>query len=326
MAVGTTTNFNLGRNELITEALRILRVISGQQTASGDLITSCSTTLNLMLRAWQADGLHVWTAQNGCLFQVTGQATYNTSADRFCDLDDLVISALGADEASGQTVLTLSSTTGMAADDEIGILLDDGTLQWTTIASVDSSTQVTVDDALTGDASEDAVVYAFTTRLGRIVEINHDDSRIRNMTAATGTATQYNEIPLFPLSRQEYNILSNKTNQGVTTQLYFQALRDSANFTLWPVPNNSINLILFTYYRNLYDFDTPTDFADAPVEWTRTFIWCLAAELGPRFGVPPDRLAEIVARANSMRDNLLGWDDDGYSIRMQPDFHGENPF
>lgn len=326
MAVGTTSDFNLGRNEIITEALRVLRVISGTQTPSGDLITSCSTSLNLLLRAWQADGLHVWTATNGCLFQVEGQASYDTSTDRMCVLEELVIAGLASDHVAGAVVLDLTSTTDMAAADEIGILLDDQTLQWTTIVSVDSGTQVTITDALDGDASADNVVYAFTDRLGRIVEINHDDSRVRNMTAATGTLQQYNETPIFPLSRQEYNILSNKQNTGIPSQIYFQPLRDSAKFTLWPVPNNSVNLVLFTFYRNLLDFDTSTDFPDAPVEWTRTFIWCLAAELGPRFGTPSDRLADIVQRANSMRENLLGWDDDGYSIRMMPDNRGGNPF
>lgn len=324
MTVGTASDFNLGRNEIITEALRELRVIGvNQTTATGNQISMCSTRLNLMMRAWQADGLHVWTQQTGVLFQTASQAQYSTDTDRMCNIDDLVITSLGAAEATGQTVLTVADTTDMTAADEIGILLDDGTMQWTTIVSVDSPTQVTITDALTDDAASGNNVYAFTTRLGKLVKI-YDDIRVRNMT--TGTSTTYNETPVFLFSRQEYNILSNKTNTGLTSQVYFQPLRDKSTFYLWPVPNNAINLVLFTYERNLLDFDTSTNFADAPAEWTRTFVMCLAAEVGNLFGVPQDRLADIVARANSMRENLLGWDNDQYSIRIQPDYRTGYPF
>jgi len=324
MTVGTTSDFNLGQNEIITEVLRELRVIGMAQTASGQQITACSTRLNLMLRAWQADGLHVWTQQTGVLFQIENQAKYSTDTDRLCNIDDLVITSILADEALGQTILSITDTTGMVAGDEIGILLDDQTMQWTTIVTVDSPTQVTVTDALTDDAAAGNNVYAFTTRLGRIVKI-YDDTRVRNMTNGNNN-TQYNETPIFLFSRQEYNILSNKTNTGLTTQIYFQPLRDSSSFWLWPVPNNSQNFILFTYERNLLDFDTPLNFADAPVEWTRTFIMCLAADLCNIFGVPTDRAEQIIAKANSMRENLLGWDNDEYSIRIMPDFRAGNPF
>jgi hypothetical protein len=323
MAVGTTSNFNLGQNEIITEALRECRVIGISQTATGDMISRCSTRLNLIIRSWQADGLHVWTQQTGVMFQVTDQAKYTTDSDRMCNLDDLVITSIGADEATGQTVLTLESTTDMLAGDQIGILLDDQSMQWTTIVSVDSPTQVTITDALTDDAAEGNNVYAFTTQLGKMVKV-YEDIRVRNMTE--GTNNQYNETPIFLFSRMEYNLLSNKTNTGLTTQVYFQPLRDTAAFYLWPVPNNDINLVLFTYERDLLDFDTPTDVADLPAEWTRTLVMCLAAEIGNMFGANLDRLAEITNRANSMRENLLGWDNDEYSVRLTPDFRDGDPF
>lgn len=324
MTVGTTSDFNLGRNEIITEALRELRVIGvNQTTATGNQISMCSTRLNLMMRAWQADGLHVWTQQTGVLFQTASQAQYSTDADRMCNIDDLVITSVATAEVAGATVIGVADSTDMTAADEIGILLDDQTMQWTTIVSVDSPTQVTITTALTDDAASGNNVYAFTTRLGKLVKI-YDDIRVRNMT--TGTSTTYNETPVFLFSRQEYNILSNKTNTGLTSQVYFQPLRDKSTFYLWPVPNNAINLVLFSYERNLLDFDTSTNFADAPAEWTRTFVMCLAAEVGNLFGVPQDRLADIVARANSMRENLLGWDNDQYSIRIQPDYRTGYPF
>lgn len=51
MSVGTTSDFNMGRNEIITEALREIRVIGLGQVASGSQISMCATRLNLMLRS-----------------------------------------------------------------------------------------------------------------------------------------------------------------------------------------------------------------------------------------------------------------------------------
>lgn len=64
MAVSNTFTFSLDRQELIKKALLMLGVISSSQTPTADETTSASNSLNLMLKAWQADGLQLWqTAQ-----------------------------------------------------------------------------------------------------------------------------------------------------------------------------------------------------------------------------------------------------------------------
>lgn len=317
MAVGTTSDFNLGRNEIIKSALRKLRVYNPAQQLSGTFVDIASEALNLLIRSWQADGLHVWTEDTGVVFSDQGVAEYTlatSGGSRSCNLSDLVSTTLSADEASGQTVLSITSTSGMTAADEIGILLDDGTMQWTTIVTVDSSTQVTVTDALTGDAASGNTVYAFTTRLGKLYRV-HDDIRRRDTTN--------NETPIFLFSRQEYNLLSDKTSQGTVNQVYYQPLRSTGKMYVWPTPDNETDLILFTYERDLLDFDTANDTPDLPQEWTRALVWALAAELAPEFGIPMDRMGEIVSRANSLKESILGWDNDVYSIRLQPDYRGD---
>jgi hypothetical protein len=73
-----------------------------------------------------------------------------------------VDSEIKTGEPSGETVIDVDSTTGMLAGDVIGIELDDGTWDWSTIVSVDDADTVTITDVLTDDVAVDNDVV--TTR------------------------------------------------------------------------------------------------------------------------------------------------------------------
>ena len=68
---------------------------------------------------------------------------------------------IGADEATGQTIITVDSSTGMSAEEKIAIVLDIGSLHTTTIGSVTNSTTIVIDDALPSKASKDNRVYTY---------------------------------------------------------------------------------------------------------------------------------------------------------------------
>jgi hypothetical protein len=82
-----------------------------------------------------------------------------------------VETTLSAAEASGQTVISVTSSTGMTAADVVGIKMDDDTIHWSTIASVDSGVQITIDDATDDTAASGNKVYAYTTTAGRPTKI-----------------------------------------------------------------------------------------------------------------------------------------------------------
>jgi hypothetical protein len=60
MALSGDFNFTLNRDAIIKRALLMLGVISANQTPTSSEVTAASNALNLMLKAWQADGLHLW--------------------------------------------------------------------------------------------------------------------------------------------------------------------------------------------------------------------------------------------------------------------------
>lgn len=66
---------------------------------------------------------------------------------------------LTAGEPLGETVMVVGASATMLATDVAGVLLDDGTIHWTTIASVDSGTQITLTNALPSASAAGKAVY-----------------------------------------------------------------------------------------------------------------------------------------------------------------------
>lgn len=63
MALSNSFDFTLQRDALIKRVLLMLGVISATQTPTTEEVASASNALNLMLKAWQADGLQLWQTQ-----------------------------------------------------------------------------------------------------------------------------------------------------------------------------------------------------------------------------------------------------------------------
>lgn len=62
-------------------------------------------------------------------------------------------------EPQAETVMKVGDSTSMLATDIVGVALDSGAIHWTTIASVDSGTQITLTDALPSVAAAGKAVY-----------------------------------------------------------------------------------------------------------------------------------------------------------------------
>ena len=76
MALSNTFTFNLDRDSLIKKALLMLGAIGTGQSPTADEITSASNSLNLMLKAWQADGMQLWQVRTESVTPVAGKNKY----------------------------------------------------------------------------------------------------------------------------------------------------------------------------------------------------------------------------------------------------------
>jgi hypothetical protein len=83
MATSGSINYNQTRNEIITDALSLLGVVSAGGTAKANDITFCSNQLNKMVKAWQAQGVHLWKETEGTITIVTDQYQYTLNSTNF---------------------------------------------------------------------------------------------------------------------------------------------------------------------------------------------------------------------------------------------------
>ncbi len=310
-----STDFNQTRNEIISDALTLLGAIEQGESPNADDNEYAIRQLERMVKHWQGQGIHLWSRREATLFITPSQAAYElgpSSADHAAEDNDIARTTLSADEASGQTVISITSTTDglvtMLASDKVGIVLDDDTIHWTTIATVDSTTQITITVATTGAASSGNFVYAFTNDLGRPLRIV--DARRRDESADQDT-------PILIQSHQEYQRLPNKTEDGETNIIYYHPEHRNSRGTiyLWPRLDTVARTIRISCLLSLQDFDASGNNADLPTEWLDAIVWNLAKRLIPKYGVSGSASAqEIKVGGTTMLDEMLGWDQETVSV------------
>jgi len=76
MATSNSTDFTVDRDTIITEALEICGVLAEGESPSANQITSCSRTLNLLVKALIPDGLHLWKRVQGDITITKGAPSY----------------------------------------------------------------------------------------------------------------------------------------------------------------------------------------------------------------------------------------------------------
>ena len=283
MATSGSTDFTLTRDNIITAALRKLRVVDPNQTANANDITTGAQILNLMVKAWQMDGVSMWLNQEAVLHLAEDGQTYDlgSTGDNFCALTDAGKTQLSAASAASDTTLEVDSDGNAADGDYIGIELDDGSLEWTTINGTPASDVITITTGLTSAAAIDNYVFYYTTKLTRPVEIL--EARIRDV--------DNNDEPLNVVrSIEEFMSITDKTSSGDATDIYLIPTITNSKLYVWPVCDDVTKRIVMTIRRVIEDFDAAANNADIPVECLDAVIWNLALKMAPEYTkfTPPD--------------------------------------
>ncbi len=314
-----STDFNQSRNSIVTDALILLGSMEQGETATAEDSEYAIRQLERMVKHWQGSGIHLWSRREATLFVTPSQAAYElgpSSAAHAAEDNDIVRTTLSADEASGQTVLSITSTTDglvtMLAADKVGVVLDDDTLHWTTIATVDSATQITLSVATTGAAASGNFVYAYTNDLDRPLRIV--DVRRRDESSDQDT-------PIIVQSHEEYQRLPNKAIDGETNITYYHPEHRNARGTihLWPRPDSVARTMRLSCVLPLQDFDASGNNADLPTEWLDCIVWNLAKRLLPSYGASGQASAAMIMQGGTtMLMEMLQWDQEPSSIFFAP--------
>jgi hypothetical protein len=212
---------------------------------------------------------------------------------------------------AGDIALSVASTAGMTAGDFIGIELDDGTRQWTTIDTVNSGVLVTLDAVLNDSAVSGSTVFSYELGIERPMRVL--SSRFADRITAS-------ETPMNKWSRDEYFNQPDKDTAGGADNWYYSPQLGLGELYIWPIAASVRSVLRFTYIKPAPVYGETNDQLIFPSEFFVPLKWHLAAELGPQYGLPDNRQVILETKAATALEKALGHDSEMASLFMQPDF------
>jgi len=298
MATSGSVNFAITRNDILKHALLKIGAIAADETPTNAEYADAAITLNMMLKAW-GSSFYLWGQQQATLFLQSNTHQYALGPSGAHGTHSYTRTTISADEASGQTVLSVTSETGMSASDYINIVLDDGTSHWTTIASVGT---LTVDDALPSAASSGNSVYFYTTKMHRPLRL------IKAYLSDLSTSNQ--DLPVDIIDRDRYFEIYDKTQDSTPNMVYYDPqLTNGQLYTNYEQTNMNEHLKLI-YQRPLEDFDASTDNPDVPQEYYEQLVYGLAIRLAPEYGLESGRRRQLLQEAQLLGIGVMGFYQD----------------
>lgn len=273
MTVSNSHVFTMTRDEIIIEMLELTGTHDLGNTPDAAVVESCARTLNLFLKSWQPKGLFLHTYKSATLFLAKDQQSYLLGPTGDNATESYVETTLTADSAATDTVLTVTSETGMTVGDYIGVVLDDNSLFWDTIASL---APLTLTNGITSAASTGNAVFTYTTKIIRPLTIT-------DVQLLSGGS----ERPLNKTSLSEYKLLANKDTSSVPNNYAYDPQLDNAILYVWPTASDANDKINFSYKKPVDDFTADSDTATAPADW----LQCLT--LGGAYHISPKRMLSI---------------------------------
>ena len=287
MTTSGVVTFSVSRDNIIEDALSDAGVLGvGESVADSDL-QFCARRLNMLVKQWQgkqdfAPGLKMFARKRADLFlsYSTGQYSLGPGATGWAS--SFTQTSLTATAASGAGTLTVASITGISNTDNIAVVRDDGTLQWTTVSGSPSGSTITLAATLGGQASNGAVVYSYPTA-------NQARRPLEILTAVLRDSSN-NDVPLTRLTLEDYEALPTKaqtTSPTDPTGYYYEAqLTNGQLYTDAPAAQDTSKHIHIVYLGSPEDFVAATDTPDYPQEWYLALVTGLAINIAPAYEMP----------------------------------------
>lgn len=340
MASSGTIVFRTNRNEIIEGALRLCKAIDPENTAAvtANQYTNASQALNLMVKGWETVGLQIWERKYGVIFPQASQGIFvlgspGPSGDHACLSNPMgsgfVQTVLSAAASAGASSITVTSTSGLSTVGitatsitnayNIGIKLDSGSVQWTTVNGAPSGSTVSLAAALTGAASAGNNVFCYQTKLIRPLRIL--DAFIQRLSGdSTGYPTSGgSRSPVRIISKQEYNRYGSSSSTGTPVSLVYDAQVNSGYLTTYPKFDAADKLLYIEFSRPIDDFSSSSDDFDLPQEWGEALKYNLAWRISPEYAVPDRQYLRIKELAIMTFGMINGWDQENTSLSLGVD-------
>ena len=315
MATSGSYDYSVTAANLVQSAFEDLGVLQEGDSPTSAQLAFALRRLNMLVKQYQgradlAPGLKIHSRKRVAVFLEGGQQSYlvgPASGDARC-ATAYGRTTLDADEASSQTVISVTATTDsttdpassktMTAADIIGIELDSGVMHWSTVASISAGDTVTIDDGLASAASSGNAVYFFTARGQRFPVIE----------AAVIRDASYNDTPLYIYRTvQEYELGNvSKLADGRPTCVLVEPLLTQTRITFNTQPTNLKEYVVLTVFYPAEDYDQSdgSDTLAFPQEAMAFISWELAFRCSPWAGRWTTQMEKNRNEARAMYLNL----------------------
>jgi hypothetical protein len=310
MTTSGTDTFAITRDDIITAAALETGDIALGGALDDDTLAQYNLRLNTWVKSLMADGAKLWAMQLATLFMQPGVGRYALGADGAHCTTDYVRTALAGDAAAAAVSVQLVGFDGMDAGYNIGILLVDGSLFWTTISGAPGAT-TTLATALPGPAAAGTPVFAYSEKISRPQRIDPDGAYWRSSVLQ--------DTPVAMISRTEYAQQANKGARGKIVQAFYDPQLGNGVLSVWPTPDSAGDVLCFWYERRLEDFTSNADTPDFAIEWAETLILGLASRMAPSAGMPLIERQDLERRAAQALATAEGYDRENVGVFFQPD-------
>ena len=310
MATSGSYNFSRNRDQLIDVAFDILGIKAEGESLSTQQVTDAAVLLNMFIKTLPAGGISLWRYEDIVLFLTDSKESYQLGATGDHASFSYVKTELSTAGIATDGTIEVDSITGINASDKIGIVLDDGTIQWTTVNGSPTGTTVTLTAALTGAAAVDNFIYTYATIAERPLRIL--DARIK--------INDGDETPVNLISREKYFDLPTKGSTGNASQFYYNPTLTNGTLYLWPTSTSVNDTVHLTAQRQLQDLDSATDNLDFPQEWELAIAYSLADLLITSYGdaISSQKAQRIESKAAQFMDIVEDFDQENASIQFTP--------
>lgn len=297
MATSGVSTYSVTELDIITDALETIGVAGPGESISAEDIVTARRKLNMILKQWVsqidfAPGLKMWKRKRAYLFPQKSQVAYNLGPTGDHATESYTQTTLSASAATSAGTVTLTSVTGLSSGDYIGIVLDTGSVHWTTVNGAPAGSVATLTTVMPSSASSGNVVFFYTTKISRPFEI---------LTAVRRDVDGYDTPISVDMSMQDYEAIYEKTYESTIDNLYFEAQRTNAVLYTNFAPSDVTEIIRFTYNSYIEDLTATTQDVEITQEWFRPLSAQLAFDLCAPFRVvPPPSLVEVLNSSLAM--------------------------
>ena len=310
MATSGSFDYTVNKAEIIKNALIEARVIRDDQQVDGQMYAWGSHRLNTLIKHLQTKGLHLWKTVDIVLLLEKNKEIYTLSSVGDTASTDMEYTTLSSAASSATTSLSLS-TTSITAGQNIGIELADGTIHWTTVTTVDSSTALTISLALTGAANSGAAVFTYTAKIPKPLRIYEAYIIVK------GNETSHTPIHIIP--RETYQRLNNKSSSGYPVEIYFRPDLDHSELKVYPTACDNTTRLVMSAELPLDDMDNSTDNLSFPNWWYEPIHLSLAHAMARSYGQTSDTVRRLKADAKEAVKEAEDYGVENTYIQLRPD-------